>query len=146
MSLLRKVELLFRTKTSFCRHKSPDCFTNSVQGLIQNLKIGIKIRLAFTLLQIILRGGKLNSIKLSDQLRFPVFLASFAFVSKIIICILRRLRGKDEGLHGFLSGFLAGLTLLINNDKNTRKLLALYLLSRAYGATYSSLNERKLVP
>ncbi len=59
---------------------------------------------------------------------------------------MRRLRGKDDGINGFLSGALAGLSLLIHNDKGTRKLFALYLLSRAYGATYTSLDTRRLVP
>ena len=138
--------MLYHCKSSHCRHKSPDCVTNAVQGLISNFKTGIKIRLAFTLLQVLLRGGKLNKIKLTDQLRFPAFLSAFAFVMKLVLCTLRRVRGKDDGINGFLAGALAGLTLLINNDKNTRKLFALYLLSRAYGAIYSSLEARDSVP
>ena len=49
-------------------------------------------------------------------------------------------------MNGFASGFLAGLTLLINNDEGTRKMFALYLLSRAYGATYNVADDRGLVP
>ena len=145
-SLLRRLELLFHTKTHFCRHSSPDCVTNAVKGFISNFKIGIKIRVAFTILQILLRGGKLNKIKLIDQLRFPMFLSTFAFVAKLVLCVMRRVRGKDDGLNGFVSGALGGLALLIHNDKGTRKLFALYLFSRAYGATYNSMDSRKAVP
>lgn len=144
--LLKRLELLFHTKTHHCRHTSPDCVTNAVKGFISNFKIGIKIRVAFTLLQVLLRGGKLNKIKLLDQLRFPMFLSTFAFVAKLVLCVLRRVRGKDDGWNGFASGALAGLSLLIHNDKGTRKLFALYLLSRAYGATYNSMDSRKVVP
>ncbi|TNV78003.1 hypothetical protein FGO68_gene7658 [Halteria grandinella] len=49
-------------------------------------------------------------------------------------------------MNGFASGFLAGLTLLINNDEGTRKMFALYLLSRAYGASYNVLDDRGFVP
>lgn len=66
LSITKKIELLFHTKTSFCKHKSPDCITNAVHGLISNFKIGLKIRVAFTLLQVLLRGGKLNKIKIVD--------------------------------------------------------------------------------
>lgn len=113
-----------------------------MRGFISNFKIGVKIRLAVTILQILLRGGKISNIKLLDQLRFPVFLSAFAFVAKIVLCVLRRFRGKDDGLNGFASGFLAGFTLLVNNDRGTRKMFALYLLSRAYGAIYSVVDDR----
>lgn len=65
-TFLKRLELLFHTKTHFCKHHSPDCITNSVKGFISNFKIGVKIRLAFTLLQVLLRGGKLKGIKLID--------------------------------------------------------------------------------
>lgn len=115
-----------------------------MQGLLSNFKIGLKIRLAVTLLQVLLRGGKLGNIKVLDQLRFPCFLASFAFVVKLVLCVMRRLRGRDDGLNGFVSGFLAGLTLLINNDAGTKKMFALYLLSRAYSATHTMAESRGL--
>ena len=50
ISFMKKIELLFHTKTHFCKHKSPDCITNAFQGLISNFKIGVKIRLAVTLI------------------------------------------------------------------------------------------------
>lgn len=143
---MRKVELLFHTKTRHCKHKSPDCVTNAVQGLLSNFKIGVKIRLAITLIQIILRGGKINNISLTYQLRFPCFLAAFALVAKLVLCVLRRFRSKDDGLNGFAAGFLAGFTLLINNDQDTRKMFALYLLSRAYGSTQKVLEDRGWFP
>jgi hypothetical protein len=73
-----------------------------------------------------------------------LFLSAFAFVAKLILCILRRFRGKDDGINGFLSGFLAGITILINNDPGTRKMFALYLLSRAYSSTHNVLEDRGL--
>jgi hypothetical protein len=69
-------------------------------------------------------------------------LALFAFISKLVLCVLRRFRNKDDGLNGFASGFIAGFSLLVNNDKGTKKMFALYLLSRAYGAIHNSLESR----
>ena len=141
-TILQKLGLLFHKKTRHCKHKSPDCITHAVEGLISNIKIGIKIRLAITLLQLAFGSIKVKNISIIYQLRFPCFLASFALVSKLIICTLRRLRDKDDGWNGFISGFIAGLTLLINNDPNTKKMFALYLLSRAYGASHNMAESR----
>ena len=66
LSFQRKVELLFHTKTRHCKHKSPDCVTNAVQGLISNFKIGMKIRVGITLLQLLMKGVKLNEIRIVD--------------------------------------------------------------------------------
>ncbi len=145
-SVAKKLELLFHTKTHNCRHKSPDCVTNAVQGLISNFKIGLKIRLAVTLLQVLLRGGKIGSIKIPDQLRFPCFLSLFAFLFKMTLCVLRRFRGKDDGMNGFLSGVIGGLAILIHKDKGTKHMFALYLLSRAYGSIHKSFEDRGYTP
>ena len=64
-----------------------------------------------------------------------------------MLCILRRLRDKDDdGINSFISGFLGGLSLLVHNDKETRKMYALYLIARAYDAGYHSLEEKKIIP
>lgn len=104
------------------------------------------IRGAVTLLQLALRKTKLSKISLKDQLRFPAFLAIFAFIYKITLCTLRRLRGKEDGINSFVSGFLGGLAILVNNDANTRKMFALYLLCRAYDSGYQTLENNKIIP
>jgi hypothetical protein len=138
--------MLLNKKTRFCKHKSPDCASNAIHGFLSNFKIGLMIRGVITLLQLLLGKAKITKLTLSGQLKFPVFLASFAFVAKIVLCFLRRLRGKDDGINSFACGFIAGLTVLINNDVGTRKMFALYLFARAYDATYRCLDERSLVP
>ena len=69
-------------------------------------------------------------------MRFPAFLALFAFISKLVLCLMRRLRNKEDGLNSFMAGFLGGLSILVQNDKDTRKMFALYLFSRAYDSGY----------
>jgi hypothetical protein len=68
----------------------------------------------------------------------------FALIAKLVLCVLRRFRNKDDGLNGFLAGFLAGFSLLVHNDKGTKKMFALYLMSRAYGAIHNALESRGL--
>ena len=48
-------------------------------------------------------------------------------------------------MNGFISGFIDGLTLILNNDVNTRKMFALYLLSRAYDAGLQTLKTKKVI-
>ena len=104
------------------------------------------IRGAVTLLQLALRKTKISKISLKDQLRFPAFLSLFALIFKITLCMMRRLRGKEDGLNSFISGFLGGLAILVNNDHNTRKMFALYLLCRAYDSGYQTLENKKIIP
>eukprot|EP00347_Sterkiella_histriomuscorum_P018427 403345550 len=146
MNVLKHLALLFSKKTSHCKHKSPDCVTNAVQGFIVNAKWGLMIRAAITLLQLAMGKAKLNKIKFSDQIRFPAFLSLFALIFKLTLCLLRRLRGKEDGLNSFISGFMGGLAILVNNDANTRKMFALYLLCRAYDSGYQVLEGRKIIP
>jgi hypothetical protein len=113
MDFVRLIALMLRKKTNFCKHKSPDCVTNAVQGLLVNVKYGLMIRAAVTLLQLLFKKTKLAKISVTDQLRFPAFLAAFAFISKLVLCLMRRLRGKDDGLNSFVSGFLGGLSVLV---------------------------------
>lgn len=104
------------------------------------------IRLAVTLLGLAMGKTKLKHITLTSQMVFPVFLATFSFLSKLALCTLRRLRGKEDGINSFFAGFIGGLALFINKDKDTRKMFALYLFSRGYDAFYRSLEMNKIIP
>lgn len=146
LSVLKFVSLFLRKKTPHCRHKSPDCATHAVEGFLVNLKYGLMIRGAVTLLQLVMRKQKLAKLSLGDQLRFPAFLALFALISKFVMCFLRRIRGKEDGLNSFLAGFLGGLSVLVHKDQSTRKLFALYLFSRAYDSGYLTLEKRGIIP
>lgn len=132
---------MFTSKTKDCRHSAPDCVSNASSGFLLNLKYGAMIRCAYTLLQVVTKGGKLKNIKIFDQVRFPLFLASFALVSKLLLCFLRRMRGKDTGINAFISGFAAGFTILINKDPHFKKMFALYLFMKALESVYSKLVE-----
>ena len=116
MDLVKFISLMLRRKTAHCKHKSPDCFSNAVQGLLVNVKYGLIIRGAVTLLQLIFRKVKVHKISLVDQMRFPAFLALFAFLSKLVLCLMRRLRNKEDGINSFAAGFLGGLAILVQND------------------------------
>ena len=110
------------------------------------MKIGLQIRALFTFIYVIFGKQKIRQISILQQLKFPLFISSFAFVLKITLCLLRKLRNKDDGYNAFLSGFIAGFTVLMNNDYTTRKMYALYLLSRAYAAAHTSLEQKKIIP
>lgn len=107
---------MLKKKTVHCKHKSPDCITHAIKGLLENAKYGLMIRGAITLIQLLFRKVKVSQLTVADQLRFPAFLALFAFISKLVMCFLRRIRNKEDGLNSFAAGFMGGLAILVNND------------------------------
>ena len=77
-----------------------------------------------------------------EFLRFPFFLAIQSFLFKISLCILRRLRGKKEGINSFLAGVFSGLSILLIKDQHFRTMLALYLIVRTLKVVMD-INESK---
>ncbi|CDW74746.1 UNKNOWN [Stylonychia lemnae] len=146
VGILKFLQYLISTKTSHCKHNNPDCMTNAVEGLLTNMKHGVAIRGVMTFLMILLGKQKMSKINFKDQLRFPVFLGLFAFISKFVLCLFRRLRNKDDGLNSFMAGFLGGVSLLVQKDKSTRTMFALYLTVRAYDSSYLTLESKEIIP
>ncbi|KAH9321475.1 hypothetical protein KI387_016114 [Taxus chinensis] len=57
-------------------------------------------------------------------------------------CLLRKLRGKETPLNGFLAGSVAGLSVLALDDPSRRRTLALYLLARLAQCAYNSAKSK----
>lgn len=60
------------------------------------------------------------------------------------LCLLRRIRNKDDGLNAFISGFLAGLALVIERKEN-RYLWKVYLANRVFEMMYLSLANKGVI-
>ncbi|TNV75837.1 hypothetical protein FGO68_gene4158 [Halteria grandinella] len=129
------VKNLYRYKTFHCQHESSTCVKNAIQGLLQSLIQGIKLRAIFAIIMLLLRKNTVSAI-LSDPInfmRFPVFLALQSFTYKLALCALRILRrkGDQDGRNPFIAGALSGLSILLIKDESFRALLALYMFVRS---------------
>jgi len=59
-----------------------------------------------------------------------LFLGLFSFFYKSILCLLRTIRNKEDGLNAIVSGFIASFALLFER-KSKRVLFATFLIFRA---------------
>ena len=64
---------------------------------------------------------------------------------KISTCLLRKLTNKDCGKNAFISGALAGVLSMLMISKQSRAIIALYLISRAGDTIYLSLINKKII-
>jgi hypothetical protein len=101
------------------------------------------MRLGVTLLAVLTGKTKLSTINLVEQLGFPLFTSVFAFTYKFLLCFLRRVNGKYEGLNTFLSGFVAGLAFIFNPDPEFRLQFGLNIFARSMDMTITNVAEKK---
>ena len=60
------------------------------------------------------------------------FLGCYTFLTKSLLCILRRIRNNDAGVNSFLSGMIAGFFSLLLQPKSSWYLWRVYLWTRVF--------------
>lgn len=123
--------------TSLCKHRL-SCPENAVRGLVEWISKGYILKTVINLLyEIILKRGYkrpaniLKQIFTIDALRFSGFIGGMNFLYKATLCLLRKTRGKDDGLNASIAGFVGGMAVLIDN-RNRRENFALYSVARFF--------------
>ncbi|KAI8057359.1 hypothetical protein BDF22DRAFT_671004 [Syncephalis plumigaleata] len=127
-----------------CRHTGKNCVQNAVRGFIKSLGMSYSVKVLIGLLPALLTGKVLKNPMLirkqlgMDTARFALFIASMVGAYKSSLYALRHLRtdteGKNEPVNAFIAGCIAGLALLLDNNRGRRIAVALYLSTR--GAQY----------
>eukprot|EP01118_Nematostelium_gracile_P013871 TRINITY_DN5292_c0_g1_i1.p1 TRINITY_DN5292_c0_g1~~TRINITY_DN5292_c0_g1_i1.p1 ORF type:complete len:476 (+),score=76.03 TRINITY_DN5292_c0_g1_i1:168-1430(+) len=122
-------------KHQLCKHQW-SCRAYALVGFMKSFSLGFLIRLALKLAPLFLNPKKLikkPSILLdANILRLGLFLGLMNGISRSSICILRALRGKDDGLNALFSGYLAGFSFLLNGSTE----VAMYVASKAAESLY----------
>lgn len=136
---------------SLCKHKF-SCPENALRSLIEWLGKGYILKTVINLLyEIILKRGYrrpaniLKQIFTLDAVRFAGFIGGMNFLYKATLCILRKLRGKDDGLNATLAGFVGGMAVLIDNPSR-RENFALYSIARFFDIMLKIGAKRGKVP
>ncbi len=129
------IQQLDLNRSIFCNHSESSCIKHSVIGALNSFKYGVYLRCFTTAIMLLMRRTSIMELIRNPMifLRVPLFLGLQSFIYKIVLCIMRRLRGKEDGINSFVSGCLSGLSVLIyRNDQNTKKLIALYMMIRVF--------------
>jgi hypothetical protein len=82
-----------------------------------------------------------------DSLNFGLFVGSFVFIFRSILCALRRCVGEERQKYiPLLAGFVGGFISVMFLEKKTRQSFGLFLMARAIDITYQSLVKKGYLP
>ncbi|EAL61125.1 hypothetical protein DDB_G0292644 [Dictyostelium discoideum AX4] len=132
-------------KNGICRHRD-NCAISTLKTIIRGFAIGYGLRAGIALLTgLILRKLYRNPRKLinqsilhKDPIGFGLFLGFYTGGFKGINCLLRAIRGKEDGLNSIVAGFIAGSAMMFS--KSTE--MALYLFARALESLFNAAVKR----
>lgn len=122
-------------KDRWCSHRY-SCKSFALVGFCRSFLLGLGIRLAFTLVPLLLTPSKLlkNPRKIFNSSLFALgtFLGILSGGHRALACLLRRIRNKEDGWNEFLGGFIAGLSFVLNGSTE----VGMYVASKAAEAIF----------
>ena len=128
-----------RERTKFWKHSIKSCHLNALEGFCRNFFYGFVTKAVFNILLGLLNPKKNlipNIVDLfsSNCMSFCTFLGLFSGVYKILLCSLRRIRNRDDGINAIISGAFAAFAVYFDPSKRRRKFIVLYIFCRALEA------------
>lgn len=135
-------------RTTFCKHDY-GCLENVISGTVNSIILSYILSVGINFLSLVpfkrKYGEFLSSLVKFDSLRMCGFISSYTFILKIALCLLRKLRNKDDQINNFLSGALAGFLAIGFLQKESRMTWSGYLLARAFDAFYKHLVNKNVI-
>ena len=138
----------FLRKTPFCRHDY-GCLENLISGTISSLVLSYILSVGINFLSLVAFKRRyaefIRSLFRFESLRMCGFITSYTFVLKLSMCVLRKIRNRDDQVNNFFSGALAGFFSIAFLEKVSRMTWSGYLLARAFDAMYKHLVNKKVI-
>ena len=85
--------------------------------------------------------GVIKELISIDALRISGFLALLKFIYKAVLCSMRKIRGKEDGLNSMVAGGLSGLALIVE-DETRKENWSLYFFGRMIDIVLRILEKR----
>ena len=83
-----------------------------------------------------------NSLN-KDLLSIIVFLTASTFILRVVRCLLKKIRNKDDGYNSFIAGIAFGIIGTKTLNKNYWYIMLMFVASRIWGAFYQYLLQNK---
>ena len=136
-----------RERTKFWKHSIKSCHLNALEGFWRNFFYGFVTKAIINILLGLLNPKKNlipNIIDLfsSNCMSFWTFLGLFSGVYKLLLCSLRRVRNKEDGINSIISGAVAAFAIYFDPSKKRKKFLVLYIFCRALEALMNVFAKR----
>lgn len=133
-------------KHEMCSHQH-SCAAYVSQGFLKSFGLGYlingSIRLASSLGRIFSKPSLLlHSLFNKDNFYLGAFIGSYSALFRLVNCLLRWLRDRDDPIHGLIAGFVAGSSMLWYRSGT----LALYVTSKLAESLYFKGIESNIVP
>ena len=129
-------------KTPFCKHPQ-GCLIDAIKQALKQIKYGVIISSILQLIKSLRSISKgLAGIKSSltpEYLSIIVFLTSSTLALRVVKCVLRWIRNKDDGFNSFVAGMAAGYVGTLTLNKGYWYIMLMFIASRIIGAIYQSL-------
>ncbi|KAL4487883.1 hypothetical protein ABPG72_022743 [Tetrahymena utriculariae] len=141
------LQTLMKSKTQFCKHEG-SCFESFLKEVKRSFLIGYGLRVSLNTLFTLFSLKKslqqvhktLQKILLCDgDFRLPLFITLMNSLMKLVQCLLRRVRQKEDGFNSFVSGFLGAFIGMMFENKKNWYTWRMYLGGRAIEMLYNSL-------
>jgi hypothetical protein len=137
-----KVLQFFKTKTAFCKHCEGSCFSHAIAGFKNSFKKAYLLKIVVAFLFTLMKGKLSNFLLSEDTLRFALFPALFSLIYRVLLCYLRHIRGKEDGLNTIVASVIGSGAVFLDNDRDRRHKIALYTSVRAF-QTLTELSDRR---
>ena len=152
LELLKKLKFPYMeylmNKTSFCRHDF-GCLENVLSGTFNSLVLSYILSVGINFLSLVPFKRRYGEFILSlfklESYRMCGFITTYTFILKTSLCILRKIRNKDDQYNNFISGALAGFFAIGFLEKISRMTWSGYLLARAFDAFYKHMVNKKFI-
>ena len=147
--LLSGLQRILRHRTRFCKHSEHSCLKNAVTTFLGLFAKGYLIKCGLSLLLLLAKQRTrafkhLASVLGTDSLRFASFVSLFSALFPLVQCLLRTVRGKEDGLNAALAGAVASLSVLLD-DRERRSHLVPFIFVRSLWFGLNGLDRNKVV-
>ena len=149
MEYLEKKEY-FSRRTKYCKHETHCWIENALNGFATNFYYGFLAKALIAVALGMLKPSKtllpnILSLFAKDTLSFWTFMGSVSGGFKLVLCLLRRLRGKDDGINPLIAGFICGFSLFFESSSRRKKFMVISLLCRGLDTFISLLDIKGIV-
>ncbi|KAI8902728.1 hypothetical protein BC833DRAFT_654540 [Globomyces pollinis-pini] len=120
-----------------CKH-SGTCTGNCIKAVFRSFAITYALKYAMGLIPSLLTGKIFKQKDLiyklggRDTTSFALFMSMFISTYKGVLCLLRYLRKKNDAFNPFIAGTIAGTSILLDQNRSRRVMIALYLSTRTF--------------
>ena len=145
MSRLRQI---LDSQTPFCQHKH-GCLKSALLQALQSAKYGTFIAVVLQLLRTLKLAAKdpkkwKKSLK-PQYFSIVIFLTATVLALRTMRCLMRRLRGKDDGFNSFCAGATAGWVASKTLTTDYWYFYLTFLGSRVIGAGHKYLIQKEIL-